>query len=219
MKRNALVRVIAKQEQQISLTDTEKQDFKELQDREAEWCVLELYFPDLNFTVMFTTVSNAFGVLGQPTFVAYITRANASVRLELDKEDIEWEDVERSGSKSLVRRYERQLDRDGDRILDMSDPEDLNDDEQVNGGCQTDELGRVADKGSRRSTKSGTIKVSSSRSVHNLFDYLLNWVEPRSEMRAQGSPQLYAPKAFLNASLKRTQIIRNGRVQQAVDDP
>jgi hypothetical protein len=39
-----------------------------------------------------------------------------------------------------------------------------------------------------------------------LFDYLLNWVDPRLEKRTAGSPLLLSPKPFLGAKISKAPI-------------
>lgn len=54
--------------------------------------------------------------------------------------------------------------------------------------------------------------------VHGLYDFLLKWVEPRSDKRATSLPYLYASKPFLNASIKTAKVHRSARVKQADGD-
>ncbi|TPX43116.1 hypothetical protein SeLEV6574_g05237 [Synchytrium endobioticum] len=56
-------------------------------------------------------------------------------------------------------------------------------------------------------------------SVHSLFDYLLNWRDPRAHRRASQLPILLSLKPFLHATLKTLEILKNGKLLNNEVDP
>jgi hypothetical protein len=61
----------------------------------------------------------------------------------------------------------------------------------------------------------------SNVSCHSLYDFLLNWVDPKVEVRARGPPKLVASCPFLNAtmtcaSVSKPTLVRQGTAKQSI---
>ncbi|KAI8922793.1 hypothetical protein BC831DRAFT_474335 [Entophlyctis helioformis] len=229
--------------QKTPLDDFERLEYKNFQEREEEWkhSFQSLYFAlkscetpyfyyiNSHFTVLFTAAKSlciadaalSSGGSSTPQLKAYVTRASAGMRSELQREDIEWTEghgfeADRNDER---RRVKSTLDRS--RII-VFDDENANqdDDYDAKDGDERDNLDEPEDQTKTPHTKDGpNLMISQSGSVHAFFDYLLNWTDPQTDMRAANQPLLISPRPFLNSSLKRMQVVSRGKVAEPVTDP
>ncbi|OAJ41166.1 hypothetical protein BDEG_24807 [Batrachochytrium dendrobatidis JEL423] len=226
-------RIFAKQRQGVALADHEKFELKCFQDSEEEWKhsfqslyftlknseTLYFYYASSQFTALFVQSSLISNISLKPKqvssilngatspFVVYLTRVTMGTRIQLEKEDIQWELVESASNVAQT-----DLKSDGsEKILQLNET----DDENVYDGEDVFISGPRKWKHAR---SLATLRIVDSKSVHALFDYILNWTDPSIEARASCLPTLISPKPFLNAQLKRMKVLRNSKVQVAHED-
>jgi hypothetical protein len=55
----------------------------------------------------------------------------------------------------------------------------------------------------------GALSFTSKRTSHELFDFLLNWTDPRLDVRCSRTPTLISPKPFIGSRLEQAELHRS----------
>jgi hypothetical protein len=55
----------------------------------------------------------------------------------------------------------------------------------------------------------GALVFSSKRTTHELFDFLLNWTDPRLDVRCSRTPTLISTKPFIGSRLQQAELHRS----------
>ncbi|KAI8895321.1 hypothetical protein BC833DRAFT_601692 [Globomyces pollinis-pini] len=135
------------------------------------------------FTIVFLSEKDA---SGKVLTKASLNRSSLGFRLILKDQDIEFEPYSK-------------ISKPKPSVIDLENAEDdmLKDDIFLKRSGTDDGLGTVG------------LKFTSKVSVHGLYDFILNWSDPRLEIRTASLPILMSHKPFLGAQIHQCKLIRS----------
>ncbi|KAJ3054497.1 hypothetical protein HK097_001678 [Rhizophlyctis rosea] len=207
---SVVIKILGKLADKASLEPHEETEYKAFLSLEETWkrAFRSLYYITRNGqSAYFYYISSEFSVLffGEDAKAgleceAILSRSTAGIRKQLQKDDINFEVVGASRKTPLPDEIKM------GKSLEHADADE-----------DTDFLKaqEVAPRMQKDNEDASTLRFVGHSNVHGLFDFLLNWKEPRTERRAERFPTLLAPSPFLNGCLQSAEVTKNGQVRNA----
>ncbi|KAJ3041950.1 hypothetical protein HDV00_008459 [Rhizophlyctis rosea] len=139
------------------------------------------YYLNSEFSVLFFGESATKGMDCE----AIMSKSSPGIRKQLENDDIDFREVRR-GKRST---HSAEVVEQEEEELGLPEDKEFVDAQKAPARMQQQEGGSA-------------LHFVGHNNVHGLFDFLLNWKEPRIERRAEKFPMLLAPSPFLNGCLR-----------------
>jgi hypothetical protein len=76
-------------------------------------------------------------------------------------------------------------------------------------GTKLDDIEDLTFKDVYKKSYMGSLEFKTNAAVHGLFDFLLNWTDPRLDVRCSKSPLILCPVPFLHSELNQAQVSKS----------